>query len=87
MPICKYCKKEFTKTHNRQVYCSKTCSKEAKREQDRNSWHKWYHKNKHRLSEKRRWGLGSGELGPHMHHNPTKEYKSIQRELSRLRLR
>lgn len=88
MVACKYCGKEFTKKHNRQVYCCKECSKKAKREQDNNSWHKWYHKNKHRLSEKTRWGLGSGTIGAKAYTDDfEKELNVIQTELNRRGLR
>lgn len=84
---CKYCGQEFTKVHNREMYCSDKCRKNAKREQNRNNFHRWYHRHKHELSEKKRWGLGSGELGAHMHTDFTREYNVIQNELARLRLK
>ena len=83
---CKYCGKEFTKTHNRQMYCSPKCSTEAEKENTRNRVHKWYHRNKHNLSEKRRWGLGTGELGPHRHEDWEIEREKIEKEMQRLRL-
>lgn len=70
------------------MYCCEECRKEANRRQTRNRVHRWYHRNKHNLSEKRRWGLGSGELGPHAHiHDFEKEQKVVETELLRHGLR
>ena len=81
---CKWCGEPFTKQHNRQVYCSKTCADEAEKENNRNRRHKWYHKNKHRLTQKQRYGLGSGTLGPHKHQDNEKELQTIKNERKRI---
>ena len=83
---CKFCGKPYTKTHNRQEYCSEYCRKEAKKEQNRNNFHRWYHRNKNQPIWKTKKILGSGELGPHMHHDHDKEYQAIQNEKKRLRI-
>ena len=51
---CKYCGKEFEKTHNRQMYCSKECSTKAKKEQDLIHRRKWWNKNSHKIKEYKR---------------------------------
>lgn len=84
---CKFCGKEFKKIHNRQMYCSEYCRKEADKEATRNRVHRWYHKNKYKLNEKRRFGLGSGTLGAHRYNDFNKEEQTIQKEMSRLKLR
>ena len=81
---CKWCGTLFTKTHNRQVYCSKTCADEAEKENNRNRRHKWYHKNKHKLTQKQRYGLGTGTLGPHKHQDNEKELQTIKNERKRI---
>lgn len=87
MSKCQFCGEEFTKTHFNQKYCSDECRSEMEKVQSRNRFHKWYHKHKHELDEKRRWGLGSGTLGPHRHNDFTKEQNTIHNELTRLRLK
>jgi len=84
---CKWCGEYFIKTHHSQKYCSDYCRKNARAEQSRNKAHRWYHRHKHELSEKTRWGLGSGYLGKHRYTNFDKELKTIQTEFKRLRLK
>ena len=48
---CKYCGKEFQKTHNRQMYCSKECSTKAKKEQDVIHGRRWWKKNGNKYRE------------------------------------
>ena len=83
---CKWCGKPYTKTHNRQTYCSDKCRKEAKKEQNRNNFHKWYHKNKNRPQIKQRNQLGTRPLGQHRHPNTQKEQETIQKEIQRIGL-
>lgn len=68
-------------------YCSDECRGVAIQQQSRRKSHKWYHRNKRNLSEKQRWGLGSGTLGQHRHNDFTKEEMTIKRELVRLKLK
>ena len=85
---CKWCGKVFTKKHHLEVYCSDKCRKFALEEQSRISSIKWYHKHKHELSEKQRWGLGSNaRLGKHSNTDFKKEENLIAREFKRLRLK
>ena len=81
---CEWCGKPYTKTHGNQKYCSYNCKKHAEKEQNRNRKHKWYHRNKHRLTEKQRYGLGTGTLGPHKKTDDHEEYTAIQKEKQRL---
>lgn len=85
---CKWCGKVFTKKHHLEVYCSDKCRKYALQEQSRVSSIKWYHKHKHELTEKQRWGLGSSaKLGRHSNKDFKKEQNLINREFKRLRLK
>lgn len=85
---CKWCGKIFTKKHHLEKYCSDKCRKYALEEQSRISSIKWYHKHKHELSEKQRWGLGSSaRLGKHSNNDFTQEQNLINREFKRLRLK
>lgn len=68
-------------------YCCEECRKNARAQQSRNKSHKYYHRHKHELDDKRRWGLGSGTLGQHRHKDFSKEEKTIKKELIRLRLK
>lgn len=81
---CGWCGQYYVKTANKQKYCSNECRKNAIQEQSRRKSHRWYHRHKHELDEKQRWGLGSGVLGQHRHKDYEKEQKVITRELKRL---
>ena len=85
--VCKWCGCKFVKSSHRSVYCSDECRDDARAEQSRIKSHRWYHKHKHELSEKSRWGLGSGCLGGHRNSDFDKELLIVERELSRLNLR
>lgn len=88
--VCKYCGEKFAisrKCGRPTEYCSDECRDNAREEQSRAKSHRWYHKNKHRLSEKQRWGLGSGTLGQHRHADFVKEETVIKKELTRLRIK
>lgn len=84
---CSWCGKYFIKKHHSEKYCSDTCRKEARVEQSRHKSHRWYHRHKHELSEKQRWGLGSGLLGQHRTEDFEEEYLKIQNEFRWLHLR
>lgn len=84
---CTWCGKKFIKKHHSEKYCSEQCRKDARGHQSRMKAHRWYHNHKHELSEKQRWGLGSGTLGGHMHKDFEKEQSVIQKEFTRLRLK
>lgn len=81
---CGWCGQYYIKTANKQKYCSNECRKNAIQEQSRIKSHRWYHRHKHELDEKQRWGLGSGVLGQHRHKDYEKEQKVITRELKRI---
>ena len=85
--ICSWCGKPFIKQHHSEKYCNDKCRDDARGQQSRNKAHKWYHKHKKELSEKSRWGLGSGTLGGHRHDDFQKEQSVIQKEFTRLRLK
>lgn len=84
---CTWCGKKFVKKHHGEKYCSQLCRKDARSQQSRNKAHRWYHRHKHELTEKQRWGLGSGTLGGHMHDDFEKEQSVIEKEFARLRLK
>ena len=84
---CAWCGCKFIKKHHSEKYCSDKCRNDARGQQSRNKAHRWYHKHKHELTEKQRWGLGSGTLGSHMHSDFEKEQSVIQKEFSRLKIK
>lgn len=84
---CGWCGREYVKTANKQKYCSPQCRKDARSHQSRMKSHRYYHKHKHEMNEKQRWGLGSGVLGAHAHNDYEKEQRVIQNELRRLGLK
>ena len=83
---CKWCGKTFTKTHNRQVYCSTECRKNAKREQDRNHWIRWYHRNKNKTVTQSSRCLGTSRIGAKKHEDNNKEQKVVENEIRRIGL-
>lgn len=84
---CAYCGKIFKKKHFNEKYCSIECRKNSRQEQNRRNFHRWYHKHKNDMGYDKRWKMGTGELGPHMHDNVDKERNAIKNEFARLRLR
>ena len=84
---CTWCGKPFLKNHHSEKYCCETCRKDARSHQSRMKAHRWYHNHKHELTDKQRWGLGSGTLGGHMHKDFEKEQSMIEKEFTRLRLK
>ena len=78
---CKYCGRPFTKTHNRQVYCSQECREKGDREKANARWRKWYHKNKNRLYQKQ---LGTRTIGPKRNPDIKREAEIVNNEKDRL---
>jgi predicted nucleic acid-binding Zn ribbon protein len=80
---CTYCGKPYTKTHNRQQYCSTKCRNNARKEQVNRAWRKWYHKNKKRLYQTQ---LGTRSIGPKPNPDPQREEQIIKNEVERIGL-
>ena len=80
---CKYCGTTFTKTHNRQVYCSDECRTNAKKEQDTKARLRWVNKNKKRLYQTQ---LGTRTISQHPNPDPEREAEIIRNEKQRLGL-
>lgn len=90
MAKCKCCGSNYVKSHNRQAYCCDECRDVALHQQWRNASHKHYHKHKHEWGHNsvRRYGVGSGTLGPHANTEDfNQEHLTIRKELVRLRLK
>ena len=86
---CAWCGKEFEKTHNRQVCCSKECQKERQKELNRNRQQRYYYRHKvGNVNSKNITDLGSRGTSQtsHSKNNFRDEYKSIQSEKKRLGL-
>jgi hypothetical protein len=81
---CEWCGELFTKTHNRQIYCSEECAKEAALIKDRKTKLAWFYRNRERLYATQ---LGTRTLGPHRNEDEEREYEIIQNELKRLGLK
>ena len=84
---CAWCGELFKKKHFNEKYCSKECRKNSRKAQNRRNFHKWYHRHKNEMGYDKRWGMGTGKLGPHRHDNNDKEQQAIQKEFTRLRLK
>lgn len=80
---CAYCGKTFTKTHNRQKYCSTTCSQNADKEKQQLRSLKHFYKNRDRIYAKQ---LGTRTIGPHKNPDQEREQEIIQKEKQRLGL-
>lgn len=80
---CSYCGKPFTKTHNRQTYCSDHCRTEARREKRRKYDYKYYRKNKDRINHRR---IGTRTIGPKPNPNIEREEQIVRNELDRITL-
>jgi hypothetical protein len=87
LKVCKWCGREFIKTHNRQIYCSKHCSKYARQEKNRGYFRKYYHKYKETMHEEERFGLGSGYLSMHRHNDFHQESIAIRKEMQKLKIK
>lgn len=86
---CRWCSGLFIKKHNKESYCSGECRHYSLQEHSRRTTHKWYHRHKHELSEKQRYGLGTGTLGPHMNNEKDfeREASIIEKEFKYLRIK
>lgn len=89
---CKYCGKPFTKTHNRQMYCSDSCRRNALREQKA----RYQAKRRLRIKQKvlivdeyKKYGLGSygTSANGHRKNKFSQEYIAIQKEMKRIGLK
>ena len=80
---CKWCGKHYTKTHNRQQYCSDYCRTEAKKEQDQKARLRWVNKNKQTLYQRQ---LGTRTISQHRNPDTNREQEIIQNEKQRLGL-
>ena len=78
---CKYCGQTFTKTHNRQEYCTKECRDNARQEKRRTYNLRYYNKNKNRIHHKY---PGTNTLAPHRNPDPQRETEIIQNEKRRI---
>lgn len=87
--VCRWCENVFIKKHNKESYCSDNCRYYSLQEHSRRTSHKWYHRHKNELSEKQRWGLGTGTLGPHMNSDVDfeREASIIAKEFNYLRIK
>ena len=86
--ICKECHEEFTKKHNREVYCCDTCRSKARREQNRKNRRNYYHRWKNILKELpcRGTRLGTGGLGGTPAGTFKEELIKIKKEMRRLHI-
>lgn len=89
---CKYCGKPFTKSHNRQMYCSDSCRRNALREQKARYQAKRRLKIKQKVlivDEYKKYGLGSygTSANGHRKNNFSHEYMAIQKEMKRIGLK
>ena len=84
---CVWCGKLFLKKHHKEKYCSERCRKDSRGHQSRMKSHRYYHKHKFEMSEKQRFGLGSGTLGQHSYKDFDKESTVVRKEMKRLRLK
>ena len=80
---CSYCGKTYTKTHNRQKYCSDHCRTEARREKKRTYNSRYYYKNRKRLHQTL---IGTRCIGPKRNPDPERETEIVQNEIQRIGL-
>lgn len=83
---CKYCGNLFTKTHNRQVYCSDLCRKKALQDQKAKYQRKYYQK--HREYFKNKKTIGTTNFKQHINTDENGElliHKEIAEIESQLR--
>lgn len=79
---CKYCGKEFKKTHNRQVYCCKDCRRYARMEYKA----EWIRKYRRSYKFKSKW-IGTGHLGNHAVNDSCREMVIVTKECRRLKIK
>ena len=80
---CAYCGKQFTKHHNRQIYCSQHCRTEARKEKRRTYNLRYYNKHKKRIHQKY---TGTNTLAPRMNPDHKREQEIVQNEIRRIGL-
>ena len=81
---CQYCGKTFTKTHNRQVYCSTECKNNARKEKKRIYNSEYYYKNRQKLHKTL---IGTRCIGPKPNPNIEREKEIVKNEIDRIGLR
>ena len=88
---CKYCGKGFIKTHNHQLYCSEKCRKNSRKEQKaayQRNRRKLVREGKLVVSDQEKYNkYASNLLSQHRHKDFKREYRAIQREMKRLKLK
>jgi len=80
---CAYCGKEYTKTHNRQTYCSDKCRKHARQEKRRIYDSQYYYRNRKRIHQRRK---GTPTIGPTPNPNVEREAEIVRKEVERIGL-
>jgi predicted nucleic acid-binding Zn ribbon protein len=80
---CSYCGKTFTKTHNRQTYCSEECAYQAHREKHRIRNMRYYYRHRDRINKTK---IGTRTIGPNPNPDPEREAQIVQNEIERIGL-
>ena len=80
---CAYCGKTYTKTHNRQTYCSDKCRDNARKEKRIKYNYKYYTKNKRKIHNTY---LGTNSLAPSKNPDNDREAEIVQNEIRRIGL-
>lgn len=81
---CAYCGKTFTKTHNRQIYCSEECRYHAHREKHNIRNRRYYYKHKKRINQTK---IGTRTIGPKPNPDIKRETEIVQNEIERIGLK
>lgn len=87
MAICKWCGKEYTKTHNRQMYCSKLCRENADAENGALRVRKYRKNYKEVLKGNDPLGSYGASLGPKPRMDHHKELQLVEKQLKIFRLK